>query len=103
MDMAWEPQLGYQLLDLPQPLSKPPCSPLNPGKKRVWVPDEQDAYVEAEVKSEATGGRVNVETKDQKVWLSLFLGLAPLPRRVQLLASALWMKGGLGEYRGVSR
>ncbi|ELK29644.1 Myosin-7B [Myotis davidii] len=36
------------------------------GKKRVWVPDEQDAYVEAEVKSEATGGRVNVETKDQK-------------------------------------
>lgn len=51
----------------------------NPGKKRVWIPDEQDAYVEAEVKSEATGGRVNVETKDQKVWLPLFLGVAPLP------------------------
>lgn len=49
------------------------------GKKRVWIPDEQDAYVEAEVKSEATGGRVNVETKDQKVWLPLFLGVAPLP------------------------
>lgn len=43
----------------------------NPGKKRVWVPDEQDAYVEAEVKTEATGGRVTVETKDQKVELSL--------------------------------
>ncbi|CAO2578109.1 Myh7b, partial [Lemmus lemmus] len=25
------------------------------GKKRVWVPDEQDAYVEAEIKTEATG------------------------------------------------
>lgn len=44
-----------------------PVFSLNLGKKRVWVPDEQDAYVEAEVKSEATGGRVNVETKDQKV------------------------------------
>lgn len=50
---------------------------LNLGKKRVWVPDEQDAYVEAEVKSEATGGRVNVETKDQKVLLPLSLVLAP--------------------------
>lgn len=34
------------------------------------MPDEQDAYVEAEVKSEATGGRVTVETKDQKVQLT---------------------------------
>lgn len=69
--MAWELQLG------PQPqmclsLLKPQCSPPQPGKKRVWVPDEQDAYVEAEIKSEATGGRVNVETKDQKVWLPSF-------------------------------
>jgi myosin protein heavy chain len=31
------------------------------------VPDEQDAYVEAEIKSEVTGGKVTVETKDQKV------------------------------------
>lgn len=50
----------------------------NPGKKRVWVPDEQDAYVEAEVKTEATGGRVTVETKDQKVELSPSLRLTPL-------------------------
>lgn len=35
--------------------------------------------MEAEVKSEATGGRVSVETKDQKVWLHLFPVLAPLP------------------------
>lgn len=35
--------------------------------------------MEAEVKSEATGGRVNVETKDQKVWLPLSLVLAPPP------------------------
>lgn len=28
--------------------------------------------MEAEIKSEATGGRVNVETKDQKVWLPSF-------------------------------
>lgn len=38
--------------------------------------------MEAEVKSETTGGRVNVETKDQKVWLPLFPELAPLPSRV---------------------
>lgn len=44
---------------------------LHPGKKRVWVPDEQDAYVEAEIKTEATGGKVTVETKDQKVELPL--------------------------------
>lgn len=50
-------------------LSQSPTPLPQPGRKRVWVPDEQDAYVEAEIKSEATGGRVNVETKDQKVWL----------------------------------
>lgn len=32
--------------------------------------------MEAEVKSEATGGRVNVETKDQKVWLPPFPGIS---------------------------
>lgn len=35
--------------------------------------------MEAEVKSEATGGRVNVETKDQKVWLPLSQGYHPCP------------------------
>lgn len=64
---SWTPAPGYA-----SALSKPQCSPHNPGKKRVWVPDEQDAYVEAEVKSEASGGRVSVETKDQKVCLPLF-------------------------------
>lgn len=64
---------------------------LNLGKKRVWVPDEQDAYVEAEVKSEATGGRVNVETKDQKVLLPLCCTFPhPPPPSVQLLASCLY-------------
>lgn len=52
-----------------EPLSKSHF--LHPGKKRVWVPDEQDAYVEAEIKTEATGGKVTVETKDQKVELPL--------------------------------
>ncbi|XP_031809764.1 myosin-7B-like [Sarcophilus harrisii] len=35
------------------------------GKKWVWVPDEQEAYLEAEIK-EIKAGRVTVETKDQK-------------------------------------
>lgn len=67
--------------------------------------------MEAEVKSEATGGRVSVETKDQKVWLHLFPVLAPLPAPppptphpgVQHLVSALCMKGGLGAYKGERR
>lgn len=53
-------------------LKAPVFPPPQPGRKRVWVPDEQDAYVEAEIKSEATGGRVNVETKDQKVCVPSF-------------------------------
>lgn len=51
------------------PLTAPLVLHHHSGKKRVWVPDEQEAYVEAEVKSEAAGGKVNVETKDQKVRL----------------------------------
>ncbi|XP_059508649.1 myosin-7-like [Stegostoma tigrinum] len=35
------------------------------GKKRCWVPDEKEAYVEAEIK-EAGGGKVTVETKNGK-------------------------------------
>lgn len=55
--------------------------------------------MEAEIKSEATGGRVNVETKDQKVWLPS-LRRTSLSPGVQLLASGHGMKGGLGGHRG---
>nr|XP_055121869.1 myosin-7B [Symphalangus syndactylus] len=62
------------------------------GKKRVWVPDEQDAYVEAEVKSEATGGRVTVETKDQKVLMVREAELQPMnPPRFDLLEDMAMM------------
>ncbi|XP_016068617.1 PREDICTED: myosin-7B [Miniopterus natalensis] len=62
------------------------------GKKRVWVPDEQEAYVEAEVKSEATGGRVNVETKDQKVLMVREAELQPMnPPRFDLLEDMAMM------------
>ncbi|KAL4833514.1 hypothetical protein H8958_021956 [Nasalis larvatus] len=68
------------------------CSLCNPGKKRVWVPDEQDAYVEAEVKSEATGGRVTVETKDQKVLTVREAELQPMnPPRFDLLEDMAMM------------
>lgn len=59
--------------------------------------------MEAEVKSEATGGRVSVETKDQKVWLPAFPGVAPLPHSPHpraCLSSALCVKGVLRAYRG---
>lgn len=62
------------------------------GKKRVWIPDEQDAYVEAEVKSEAAGGRVNVETKDQKVLTVREAELQPMnPPRFDLLEDMAMM------------
>ncbi|XP_024895490.1 myosin-7B [Pteropus alecto] len=62
------------------------------GKKRVWIPDEQDAYVEAEVKSEATGGRVSVETKDQKVLMVREAELQPMnPPRFDLLEDMAMM------------
>ncbi|XP_036388524.1 myosin-7-like [Megalops cyprinoides] len=35
------------------------------GKKRVWVPDEKQAYIEVEIK-EITDGKATVETKDGK-------------------------------------
>ncbi|XP_061487662.1 myosin-7B isoform X1 [Rhineura floridana] len=35
------------------------------GKKRAWIPDEKEAYVEVEIK-ESSGGKVTVETKDKK-------------------------------------
>lgn len=36
------------------------------GKKRAWVPDEKEAYIEIEIK-ERSGDKVVVETKDGKV------------------------------------
>ncbi|XP_019477618.1 myosin-7B-like [Meleagris gallopavo] len=35
------------------------------GKKRAWIPDEKEAYIEVEIK-ESTGGKVTVETKDKQ-------------------------------------
>lgn len=62
------------------------------GKKRVWVPDEQDAYVEAEVKTEATGGKVTVETKDQKVLTVRETEMQPMnPPRFDLLEDMAMM------------
>ncbi|CAO2578118.1 Myh7b [Lemmus lemmus] len=62
------------------------------GKKRVWVPDEQDAYVEAEIKTEATGGKVTVETKDQKVLTVHETEVQPMnPPRFDLLEDMAMM------------
>ncbi len=36
------------------------------GKKRAWIPDEKEAYIEVEMK-ELSGDKVIVETKDGKV------------------------------------
>lgn len=36
------------------------------GKKRAWVPDEKEAYIEIEIR-ERSGDQVVVETKDGKV------------------------------------
>lgn len=36
------------------------------GKKRAWIPDEKEAYIEIEIK-ELSGDKVIVETKDGKV------------------------------------
>uniref|UniRef100_A0A8C3FC59 Uncharacterized protein n=1 Tax=Chrysemys picta bellii TaxID=8478 RepID=A0A8C3FC59_CHRPI len=35
------------------------------GKKRCWIPDEKNAYIEADIK-ESSGGKVTVETVDGK-------------------------------------
>uniref|UniRef100_A0A8C6X6K5 Myosin heavy chain 7B n=1 Tax=Naja naja TaxID=35670 RepID=A0A8C6X6K5_NAJNA len=34
-------------------------------KKRAWIPDDKEAYIEIEIK-ESSGGKVTVETKDKK-------------------------------------
>ncbi|NXK97326.1 MYH7 protein, partial [Formicarius rufipectus] len=35
------------------------------GKKRAWIPDEKEAYIEVEIK-ESSGGKVTVETKNNE-------------------------------------
>ncbi|XP_070600986.1 myosin-7B-like [Erythrolamprus reginae] len=35
------------------------------GKKRAWIPDDKEAFIEIEIK-ESSGGKVTVETKDRK-------------------------------------
>lgn len=41
------------------------------GKKRAWIPDEKEAYIEVEV-TEINGDKVMVETSDGRVRLLLF-------------------------------
>ncbi|KAE8576739.1 hypothetical protein XENTR_v10004303 [Xenopus tropicalis] len=41
------------------------------GKKKAWIPDDKEAYIEVEIK-DSSGGKVNVETKDKKVKTLLF-------------------------------
>lgn len=36
------------------------------GKKRAWIPDDKEAYIEIEIK-ELKGDKVIVETKDGRV------------------------------------
>ncbi|RXN19889.1 myosin-7-like isoform X1 [Labeo rohita] len=45
--------------------------PLCAGKKRAWIPDEKDAYIEVEIR-EIDGDKVIVETKDGKTYSGLF-------------------------------
>uniref|UniRef100_UPI003AAEA0BC myosin, heavy chain 7B, cardiac muscle, beta a n=1 Tax=Centroberyx gerrardi TaxID=166262 RepID=UPI003AAEA0BC len=40
------------------------------GKKRAWVPDEKEAYIEIEIK-ELSGDKIIVETKDKKKTLTV--------------------------------
>lgn len=42
------------------------CCAVLPGKKRAWIPDEKEAYIEIEIK-ELKGDKVIVETKDGRV------------------------------------
>lgn len=37
------------------------------GKKKCWVPDGKNAYIEAEVKESGDDGQVIVETRDGEV------------------------------------
>lgn len=42
------------------------CPRTAPGTKRVWMPDEAEAYIEVEIK-ELNGDKSTVETKDGRV------------------------------------
>lgn len=43
-----------------------PSSAVVSGKKRAWIPDPKEAYIEIEIK-ERSGDKVTVETKDGRV------------------------------------
>lgn len=43
-----------------------PLTPSAVGKKRAWIPDDKEAYIEIEIK-ELKGDKVIVETKDGRV------------------------------------
>ena len=42
------------------------------GKKRVWIPDEKEAYIDVEIR-EISGDKIIIETKDGKVSTSVLL------------------------------
>lgn len=42
------------------------CNPFLLGTKRIWMPDETEAYTEVEIR-ELNGDKTTVETKDGRV------------------------------------
>ena len=46
--------------------------PVTVGKKKAWIPDEKEAYLEIEIK-ELSGDKVIVETKDGRVRVRPFI------------------------------
>lgn len=61
--MSPVPQFCLLFLSLLSPFT---LSAVSAGKKRAWVPDEKEAYIEIEIR-ERSGDKVVVETKDGKV------------------------------------
>lgn len=47
-------------------LNKMLCNPFLLGTKRIWMPDETEAYTEVEIR-ELNGDKTTVETKDGRV------------------------------------
>ncbi|XP_060628347.2 myosin-7B [Anolis sagrei] len=64
MDMAEFGEAAEYLRKSYEELMKYHTMPFD-GKKRAWIPDEKEAYIEIEIK-ESSGGKVTVETKDKK-------------------------------------
>ncbi|CAF96864.1 unnamed protein product [Tetraodon nigroviridis] len=59
-------QLGGGPHRHPAPRPGANLSPRSEGKKRAWIPDEKEAYIQIEIK-ELKGDKVIVETKDGRV------------------------------------